>query len=74
VDTTYLEGAIPATSPPPFEVANGVRCMPGGDIASIDDSPERFVVIGAGKTASDSCAWLLEQGVPAKLHPSKRTQ
>lgn len=27
VDTGYLEGRIPATSPPPFEVAKGVRCM-----------------------------------------------
>ena len=66
VDTTYLEGAIPATSVPPFKVASGVRCMPAGDIARIEDSPERFVVIGAGKTALDTCAWLLQQGVPAK--------
>ena len=27
VDTTYLEGEIPATSPPPFAVAEGVRCV-----------------------------------------------
>ncbi|THD45158.1 MAG: hypothetical protein E7774_08655 [Bradyrhizobium sp.] len=65
VDTTYLEGAIPATSAPPFEVASGVRCVPAADVARIGDSPERFVVIGAGKTALDTCAWLLEQGVPA---------
>jgi hypothetical protein len=65
VDTTYLEGSIPATSAPPFEVASGVRCMPAGDITRISDSPERFVVIGAGKTALDACVWLLEQGVPA---------
>lgn len=65
VDTSYLEGAIPATSAPPFEVAGGVRCLAAGDITRIGDSPERFVVIGAGKTALDTCAWLLEQGVPA---------
>lgn len=65
VDTSYLEGSIPATSPPPFEVAGGVRCLPAGDITRIGDSPERFVVIGAGKTALDACGWLLEQGVPA---------
>src|SRR5690606_30734018 len=29
------------------------------------ERPERFVVIGAGKTALDACVWLLEQGVPA---------
>lgn len=65
VDTTYLEGSIPATSAPPFEVADGVRCVPAGEIAYIAERPERFVIIGAGKTALDSCVWLLEQGVPA---------
>jgi hypothetical protein len=65
IDTTYLEGTIPATSPPPFALADGVRCMAAGEIARIDRHPERFVIIGGGKTALDACAWLLEQGVPA---------
>ncbi len=65
VDTTYLEGTIPATCAPPFEIASGVRCVPAGEIARITDRPEGFVVIGGGKTALDACVWLLEQGVPA---------
>jgi hypothetical protein len=65
IDTTYLEGTIPATSAPPFEVADGVRCVPAGEIARISERPERYVVIGAGKTALDTCTWLLEQNVPA---------
>ena len=65
VDTTYLEGAIPATDPPPFAVADGVRCVPAGEIARIGDRAERFVIIGAGKTALDAGTWLLAQGVPA---------
>lgn len=65
VDTTYLEGSVPATSPPPFEVADGVRCVPAGEIARIGERAEGFVIIGAGKTALDACVWLLEQGVPA---------
>ncbi len=67
VDTTYIEGAIPATSAPPFEVADGVRCVPAGEIARMTERPERFVIIGAGKTAVDACVWLLEQGVPASV-------
>lgn len=63
VDTTYVAGTIPATSAPPFEVAEGVRCVPVGEIAHLRESPERFVVVGAGKTALDACVWLLEQGV-----------
>ncbi|MDT3678531.1 MAG: NAD(P)-binding protein [Burkholderiaceae bacterium] len=65
VDTTYLEGDVPATAALPFEVAEGVRCVPAGEIARIAERPERFVVIGAGKTALDACVWLLEQDVPA---------
>jgi hypothetical protein len=65
VDTTYLEGTIPATSPPPFTVAEGVRCIPAGDIDCLDRSAERFVVIGGGKTALDTCVCLLERGVAA---------
>jgi hypothetical protein len=65
VDTTYLEGAVPATSAPPFEIADGVRCVPAGEIVRLRQRPERFVIIGAGKTALDACVWLLEQGVPA---------
>ena len=65
VDTTYLEGCIPATSAPPFEVADGVRCIAVGDLTRLAQRPDRFVVIGAGKTALDACVWLLSQGVPA---------
>lgn len=65
VDTTYLEGTIPATSPPPFEVAAGVRCVTGGELARTAEPAERFAIVGAGKTALDACVWLLERGVPA---------
>ncbi len=68
VDTTYLEGTIPATSAPPFDVAEGVRCVPAGGIGNLVKSAERFTVIGGGKTALDACAFLLEQGVvPAAI-------
>ena len=65
VDATYVEGAIPATSPPPFEVADGVTCIPAGELAAIADGADRYVVVGAGKTALDACVWLLERDVPA---------
>jgi hypothetical protein len=63
VDTTYLEGAVPATSPPPFEVADGVRIVTPGEVARLDERAERFVIIGGGKTALDTACWLLERGV-----------
>ncbi len=68
VDASYVEGKIPATSPPPFEVAEGVRCVAAGEVVRVADHPGRFVVIGAGKTALDTCVWLLSQGVsPAAI-------
>ena len=65
VDTTYLEGEVPASSPPPFAVAEGVHCVTPGELARLDDAPEKFVIVGAGKTALDTCVYLLERGVPA---------
>jgi hypothetical protein len=65
VDTTYLEGRIPATSSMPFEVAEGVQCIPAGKITQITQQPKQITVIGAGKTAMDTCVWLLNNGVPA---------
>jgi NAD(P)-binding Rossmann-like domain len=65
VDSTYIEGAFPATSPPPFAMAEGIRCVTPGDLARLEQPADRFVIIGGGKTALDTCVWLLERGVPA---------
>jgi hypothetical protein len=65
VDTTYLEGHIPATSLPPFEVEDGMQCIPAGEVTRLAGGARTFVVIGAGKTAVDTCVWLLTNGVPA---------
>jgi NAD(P)-binding Rossmann-like domain len=63
VDANYLSPSIPASTPPPFEVGAGASCIPVNELARVADRPERFVVIGAGKTAMDACVWLLENGV-----------
>jgi hypothetical protein len=63
VDARYIEGRVPASSPPPFDVAPGVRCVPVGDLADLRERPAGYVVIGAGKTALDACSWLLDGGV-----------
>jgi hypothetical protein len=62
VDATRLASRIPATDPPPFEVADGARCVPVGELVRVTTPPAGFVVIGAGKTAMDACTWLLEHG------------
>jgi hypothetical protein len=64
VDATYLEPSVPASYPPPFDVAPGARCVPINDLVHAAEPAERVVVVGAGKTAIDACLWLLESGVP----------
>jgi hypothetical protein len=65
VDASYLSPSIPATTPPPFEIGAGASVVPLDQLTHLTRKPERFVIIGAGKTAMDACAWLLERGVDA---------
>jgi hypothetical protein len=62
VDATYMASRVPASEPPPFEVDEGVRCVPVGDLTRIGEPPSGFVVVGGGKTAADAICWLLDQG------------
>lgn len=64
VDATYMETRVPATTPPPFEVADGVACLPVGELTKLRRPYETYVIIGAGKTAMDAASWLLDQGEP----------
>ncbi len=63
VDARYLAPEIPATSAPPFGVADGARVLPAGELARLESAPREFVIVGAGKTATDACVWLLDNGV-----------
>jgi hypothetical protein len=63
VDARYLAPDIPAETPPPFEVGDGVRVLPVGDLVKLREAPSQYVVVGSGKTATDACIWLLARGV-----------
>lgn len=63
VDASYLAPTIPATTPAPFGVADGVRCVPIGALGDLVDAPPAFVIVGSGKTATDAIVWLLGNGV-----------
>src|SRR5260370_11436079 len=64
VDAVFLEPSVAASSKPPFEIAPEARCVPPNELASIAGKADGYVIIGAGKTALDTCSWLLEIGVP----------
>jgi hypothetical protein len=64
VDANYLQPSVPASCPPPFEVAPEARCVPVNELPRWAPHARGYVIIGAGKTAIDACLWLLEIGVP----------
>ncbi|MGY1609463.1 NAD(P)-binding protein [Geodermatophilus sp. SYSU D00700] len=66
VDATYNSPAVPSTHTPSFGVAPGVRVVPPNALPGLwtDQAPPpvRFTVLGAGKTAMDTCVWLVQAG------------
>jgi hypothetical protein len=63
VDATYIESEIPSRHAPSYSVAAGVRLVTPNQLVDLDVPPGGFTVIGAGKTAMDTCNWLLDAGV-----------
>ena len=63
VDATYIESEIPSRHSPAFSVAAGVHLVAPNELVDLDAPPGGFTVIGAGKTAMDTCNWLLDAGV-----------
>lgn len=63
VDATYVESSIPSRHTPGFEVGAGVRFIPPNGLVDLDRPAADVTVIGAGKTAMDTCTWLLDAGV-----------
>jgi hypothetical protein len=63
VDATYVESSIPSRHTPPFRIDEGVRLVPPNDLVELGNPARGFTVLGAGKTAMDTCTWLLDAGV-----------
>ena len=63
VDATYVRPTIPSRHTPGFTVTPGVALVPPNALVDLAEPPDRFTVIGAGKTAIDTCVWLLDEGV-----------
>ena len=62
VDSTYLGVVVPSMRPPAYDVAAGVDCIPPNELPK-QAVRDRYVIVGAGKTAFDSCLWLLRHGI-----------
>ena len=49
--------------PPPFGVADGAHVVPVNELVDLGGAPSQYVIVGSGKTATDACVWLLDNGV-----------
>ena len=65
VDATYMESSIPSRHTPGFVIDPDVRMLPPNDLVALGEPASGFTIIGAGKTAMDTCNWLLDAGVDA---------
>ena len=63
VNAHYLAPSIPAETPPPFGVADDARVLPVNALPRVEEAPSQYVVVGSGKTATDTVIWLLSRGV-----------
>jgi hypothetical protein len=63
VDATYLESSIPSRHEPMYTVDRDVHVISPNDLVDLDEPASGFTVIGAGKTAMDTCGWLIDAGV-----------
>lgn len=63
VDATYLGTEVPARHEPGFEVDPGAGVVTPTQLVELADPAAGFTILGAGKTAMDTCTWLLGQSV-----------
>lgn len=63
VDATYVESSIPSRHRPSFSVDDDAGLVPPNALVHLASAPSGFTVLGGGKTAMDTCGWLLDQGV-----------
>ena len=63
VDASYMNVNVPSMRAPAYEVGDGVSCVPPNALARLAGQHQDYVIVGAGKTAVDSCLFLLENQV-----------
>ena len=63
VDATFMKVTVPSVRPPRYTVDPAVTLIPPNGLVRINRPPQRYVVIGAGKTGMDSILFLLANGV-----------
>ncbi len=63
VDGTFMKVEVPSTVPPKFEVDSSLTLVPPNALPKLSKPWKRYVICGAGKTATDAIVFLLDAGV-----------
>lgn len=63
VDGGFMNVEVPSVTPPKFAVDEDVALVPPNQLPRFAHAWEKFVVLGAGKTATDAIVFLLGAGV-----------
>ncbi|MFT7288549.1 MAG: hypothetical protein ACI87W_002671 [Halieaceae bacterium] len=63
VDATFLKTKVPSTHTPNFSIEEGVSFIPLNDLPRVQEAPDKYVIVGGGKTGIDAALWLLQMGV-----------
>ncbi|MEM7802781.1 MAG: NAD(P)/FAD-dependent oxidoreductase [Chloroflexota bacterium] len=62
VDGTFFNTSVPSTHTRKFEVTDEITCIPPNRLPRLAADFDHFTVLGGGKTATDTCVWLLDNG------------
>ena len=63
VDGTYYKTTVPSTHMRKFSVEESVSCIAPNELPKQAINYRQFTILGGGKTAMDTCVWLLDNGV-----------
>ncbi|MFT7583598.1 MAG: hypothetical protein ACI9EW_000012 [Cellvibrionaceae bacterium] len=62
VDGTFYNTTVPSMHTRKFAVEDDVVCVAPNDLPRLAAGHKHFTVLGGGKTAMDTCVWLLDNG------------
>lgn len=65
IDTTYFGTTVPSCHTPKYDLAPEVSLATPNDLPRVASAYRGFTIVGGGKTAMDTCIWLLENGALA---------
>ncbi|MEM6748394.1 MAG: NAD(P)/FAD-dependent oxidoreductase [Pseudomonadota bacterium] len=67
VNAAYHQNAVPKTHPPKYEIAPEAAYCPPNDLPRLAPFYQHFLIVGGGKTAIDTCLFLLKSGADPDL-------